>query len=359
MKRGLCALWALVLVCCSGCAALPKSRDPGSMELITVMGVDVTETGMTRITLLGGQQSFENGSEQPRILTAEALTPAAAARSALLSSEKRLFPGNMEYVLIGKAAAEQSVAPILDYLLRDNDIRPVIRLCLVEGDAGQMICDYASGAGLSDRLGNLFRVGREQSVLFTFTLAQAAAAWYAGQPLVMPVLSGSGGTLLPDGGAVLYRGRLRGRMDRQQTRGYMLLTGASHGHPLEIGEQAFDVRDASVEMKPVIRDGAVTGLTLSLKFELSLIQSDMDTSFSRSSWEEKACKREEDCIRSVILFSRQLGLEFFGFGEKLRAFHPIVWSKTEQNWQSGWQQLAVTVETNAKFDRTFDLWEGK
>ena len=355
----MCALWAVLLVGCSGCAALPRSRDPGDMELITVMGVDVTETGHTRLTLLGGQKSFEGGDEQPEIITAEADEPAAAAEKALLRSEKLLFPGNAEYILIGRSAAERGIAPILDYLLRDNDIRPVVRLCLVEGDAEKLITDYDNKAGLADRLAGLFQIGREQTALFSFSLAQAAAAWYGGQPLVMPMLRLSDGKISPAGGAVLTEGKLLATMDSAQTRGYMLLTGAATGHPLELSDRVFRVRDAAVKMKPDVRDGALRGLSLSMEFEMSLTQSNMETDFSRSQAEEQACAREEDCIRSALMFAQEAGQDIFGFGEKLQARRPALWRQLDGDWPRIWARLPVTLETKAKFDRTFDLWEGK
>lgn len=359
-----CLLLAFTLAGCTGDGILPRSTEMSEIELILTMGIDVTEDGEAELTLLGGQKSFEGegGGQQPEVLVSRADTFTMAAKDAGLISDKRVFLGNIEFILVGEEAARRGLGEITDYLIRDKDVRPGTRLCLVKGSAGELIAAQRDKNGLPGRLDALIKNAGERALMFGFTLADAASRQAQGGDMVMPSLLPDGDSVTAFGCGVISKGRLLRFMDKEQTAGYVLGAGLAGGDVIELhgrdgGTAAFDITRLGVRARPVIREGTVRAIRFDLSFRMGLNETTgaVTGKESREYYEREAEALLEGRVRSALDAAR--GLDVFGVGDRIRAFHPYIWEKIKDDWTELYPALPVFVHADGVFERTYDLKE--
>ena len=127
MRRGLSLALAAALLL-SGCGALPRPREMGDMALLRVMGVDRGEGGPAMSAATGPQ-----APEQPaRLWQGEGTSLSAAAQAIQSRSDRYVFFGYVDQLLLGEDQSRRGVEDIFAYVARDAQLSLAARLWIIQ-----------------------------------------------------------------------------------------------------------------------------------------------------------------------------------------------------------------------------------
>ena len=130
MRRGLSLALAAALLL-SGCGALPRPREMGDMALLRVMGVDRGEGGPAMSAATGPQ-----APEQPaRLWQGEGTSLSAAAQAIQSRSDRYVFFGYVDQLLLGEDQSRRGVEDIFAYVARDAQLSLAARLWIIQDAA--------------------------------------------------------------------------------------------------------------------------------------------------------------------------------------------------------------------------------
>ena len=125
------ALAAVLLL--AVCGALPRPREMGDMALLRVMGVDRGESGPAMSAATGPQPP-----EQPaRLWRGEGSSLSAAAQAIQSRSDRYVFFGYVDQLLLGEGQSRRGVEDIFAYVARDAQLSLAARLWVVRGDTAR------------------------------------------------------------------------------------------------------------------------------------------------------------------------------------------------------------------------------
>ena len=150
MRRGLSLALAAALLL-SGCGALPRPREMGDMALLRVMGVDRGEGGPAMSAATGPQ-----APEQPaRLWQGEGTSLSAAAQAIQSRSDRYVFFGYVDQLLLGEDQSRRGVEDIFAYVARDTQLSLAARLWVVQDGDAHGALEAGGDQGVESRLATL------------------------------------------------------------------------------------------------------------------------------------------------------------------------------------------------------------
>ena len=150
MRRGLSLALAAALLL-SGCGALPRPREMGDMALLRVMGVDRGEGGPAMSAATGPQ-----APEQPaRLWQGEGTSLSAAAQAIQSRSDRYVFFGYVDQLLLGEDQSRRGVEDIFAYVARDTQLSLAARLWIIQDGDAHGALEAGGDQGVESRLATL------------------------------------------------------------------------------------------------------------------------------------------------------------------------------------------------------------
>ena len=371
MKRRVYALGAaLITLFLGGCDAglmMPLSDEISDIELILTLGIDRLEDGRFEMTFAGGEPSFsgpQGGSNEPIIFSTQAATLTMAAKSAGMMSDKNIFLGNVEQVLIGERLAQSGIEGCIDYLIRDVDMRPGTGLFVVKGSSRELI----GGAGSGDTVDNKLTASVQNSLQLSrsgnYSLADAGRQLFSNQLMVIPAVGIRDGEVTLEGYGVFKGQRLERWLADEESIGYNLISNYSRDDVLEVRDldgalAALNVLSSKAKCTPQRTGDRVTAIEIELELRLSLneVQSRQGgfTARQLEHLQEQASHVEEGRIRAAVDAAQAMNSDFLGFSRKVKSAYPILWQKLESNWGEIFPTLRVYIKVDSKLERTYEL----
>ena len=209
MKKGMILLLCLLLC---GCDGLPRGREMGDMALLRTMGVDGEEEGV-RVTV-------STGGREPVTLSSVGRSVGATCLGLEGQSDRYVFFGYVDQVLLGEELIRDDVLPTLDYLARDRELSLGTRVwAVMEGEASE------TAGGTESRLSALDTDGAFGAALLSRSAGEVYADLLELGGAWMPALGGGAQELRERGYAVLKDGRLAGYLTGEAMEGLELLLG--------------------------------------------------------------------------------------------------------------------------------------
>ena len=150
MRRGVSLALAAALLL-SGCGALPRPREMGDMALLRVMGVDRGEGGPAMSAATGPQ-----APEQPaRLWQGEGTSLSAAAQAIQSRSDRYVFFGYVDQLLLGEDQSRRGVEDIFAYVARDAQLSLAARLWIIQDGEAHGALEAGGDQGVESRLATL------------------------------------------------------------------------------------------------------------------------------------------------------------------------------------------------------------
>ncbi len=353
MRRTIIIYMLLVLL--TGCSGQATGWQTGNVALVRTVGVDLTEAGVRVSAVVQGRDE----AEVP--LLSDGTTVVEGVRQLRGKGDGFVHLGHVDQLLLGETFARAGAEPLLDFIARDRQIGPGARLWVLKGALAAQTLE-TEGLNVSARLEQLAR-NRDnaagQKLSCTATQMMSVMAREGSVPV--PALRLVGDTLLSDGYAVMYRGRLVGFLDEEQSLGLELLSGQGGGQQVSIPlpddvRLVLVVRRAEVTVEPVFADGCLTGLNLRCWVQMDVAQGVRLSEELRERATKYAQTELQDRVFAAAARAQFWGTDYIHLLQLVReSCSTQEWS--EEDWVAEFRALAVAVEVDARVLWPADMME--
>ncbi|MCD7903417.1 MAG: Ger(x)C family spore germination C-terminal domain-containing protein [Oscillospiraceae bacterium] len=373
MSRRMIQSLTLLLVCSllSGCSAgrsiYSNFRSLEDMRLVETLGFDLDGSGITLSAAVGSGADAE-----PTVLRHRDFSILAAMERMQDYADKgQLFFAHTQYILLGRAAAENGVGALFDFVERDVHTRLESMLFLLEdGDAEALITDAGGESGITGTLASLEQEAQFRMSGHAFSLRETAVALseYGAALICMlrtAALSDGGApdaegqTAVPAGYGVLKGGALVGTLDNAEAEITSLLLGETgslrRGVPGDADSAVIlSLEGVGAELSPTWNaDGTPGAVTVRLSLRGAVAELSADLALPEAALleaEAETALTAEVC--GVLARMQDLNADFLQLGRALRCSGGERFAALGPDWL---QALRFDVRVDVTLDRSYDL----
>lgn len=343
--------------------ALDRTNDPGIFRVTAqvIRSANISTPGQG----VGGNQEkayvnvTETGTETFEII-----------RKMMRKLSRRLYWSHNQALIISTAIAQDGVGKYLDFFYRDNEVRLNMMVFVARGEAGKTLSPTAHLESIPAY--GLYSLSKNQTIhswspvinlkhLLQILLSKTTSA-------VLPVIElveEEGETSPAITGAAVFKGdKMVGELESNEARGYLWVTGQVESgiikidYPDKKGVVSLEIIRSSTSITPEIKDG-ILHFTVKVREDGVLGAQSCPLDLTKpENWavlEEKQRDAIYQEISSSLRKARELNTDIFGFGEKLYRRYPAIWKEIEQDWDSIFPELEVTIEINTKLRRSGEI----
>ncbi|MGG1553710.1 Ger(x)C family spore germination protein [Paenibacillus ferrarius] len=287
-------------------------------------------------------------------------------REASLQLDKPIIGHHLKVIVIGRKLAESvGVDQLVDFYLRDNDIRMSSIVFVSKGKASDVIQSGASGdipsihlEGISN---NQFRTIK---ILPAQTLARLNGHLQAGENFLLQNAIAANGEMKLSGAGVFdgTTRTLKGFLNEDEVGSLIWLNGLGKGgvlkiyHPQSGKAMTYEIKSMRSKIKSSLSsDGRVV-------FEVRIqscgrwIEDWKDATHPQGGIDrEEAEKLFSEAVKEGVeqlldKLQNTLKIDGAGLGERLRIQHPVVWGRLKPDWNNEFSQATIRIEVETKIE---------
>lgn len=351
-KVCLCALTIMLLL--SGCrysGVLPYGREIEDMELIRTLGVDEGTEGVA-ITASGG-----SSQEDTHVVSGQADTISAAVLALQSDGDSYLYFGHVTQLVVGETLAAQGFGPVLDYALRDVEMRPETALYLVRGgSAGQAIEKAAQEGSATDRLEALAADAGLTAGSMPRTVKDVLAELDRQGASFVPAVQ-ENQNLTAVGYGILKGDRLVGWAEGDAALGVNLIFGKVDADVVTVtthdgSSAALRVVGAVTSVRPIRQGDTLTGLRIHCQVEANIAEgAAMPDEDTLAQLEEALAAVEAGRMEQALALSAMLDADYLGLRHS--AAFAVPWQKDVLLGSNSLEGLALEVSAQAVIQRSY------
>ncbi len=368
-------------------------RDPEELAYVLAAAFDIdVESGQYHLIIQvarpmgedgGGEGGISGGSGAFWVVSGTGRTPFEAMRNIAEVSSRELFWAHNRVVMISENLARQGIAPVLDLLERERQIRTIVSPAIVQGDIRKLMeapfpLEDTGARGLSRQIKT---IEEERSVfpiknlteLYNI-LPQPGIQLFVGKVEVIvdneneneDDNDGNGmiGPPAKIGGGAVFRGdQFVGWVDMDHVKGWQFVLGkpfkATFVIPCPDNEDSLwsmetfkarssiipNVNNDSISIDVIVSvQGRIQDYLCAGALE---VQSEYISSIKKIAAIEVRKRIEE-----VISKSQEFNSDIFGFGNVIYRKHPRIWEEIEDQWDDMFPELEVNVDVSLNIRRT-------
>lgn len=371
----------LITAALSGCW---DSRELNHWFILTGVGIDVTDDPEIfnftfQVANIKQEQSGLNGGgggggKDDSVVTLKAISPSLLRGVSDLNRDndnKLLFQHN-QIRLFGIELAQRNIKEHLDLMLRDFQARLEVPMAVVDGRAEDVLnlkLTHEPNSGIF--LGGLFKDLADMSNKYIVRLIDILHVFLdkTASP-VLPIIkinqseNGEKGLMI-DGMAVFKGDKMIGRLNNDETLGYILSFGnvKKQNITVEEGEDKAVLHISNLKCKREITlspDGKVS-VRLKIDTKLNLAELHGFKNFKPPELVKHLEKLAQEKIKELILaaFStaKELKADIFGFCTMINKKDPKKWEEIKDNWDDIFVNMDMTIEAKPKIKGTGQIAE--
>lgn len=355
MKKVVLCLALVPMLLLSGCRRysgfLPYGREIEDMELIRTLGVDEGAEGVT-ITASGG-----TSQEDTHVVSGEADTISAAVLALQSDGDSYLYFGHVTQLMVGETLAVSGLGSVLDYALRDVEMRPETALYLVRGgSAGQAIEEAAQEGSATDRLEALAADAGLTAGSMPRTVKDVLAELDRQGASFVPAVQ-EDENLTATGYGILKGDRLVGWAEGDAALGVNLIFGKVDADVITVTTHdgtsaALRVVGAATSVRPIRQGDTLTGLRLHCQVEANVAEgAAMPDQSTLAQLEEALAEVEAGRMEQALALSAALDADYLGLRHS--AAFAVPWQKDLLLGTHSMEGLALEVSAQAVIQRSY------
>ena len=278
--------------------------------------------------------------------------------------DRRLYTGHDQAIVIGYDVAENDISSILDALIRSSDGRFTILLFIAEGSAEEVlgiesdmeripIVNLKNMIESQENYGSI--VSADIRSFLTDTLCETKASAI---PLIGTVINSQGKEeAVIDRMAVFKNGAICTTLSSKECQSMCIVQGKGKNGFIEIDYEGsyveLKINSSKSKITPEFNDSGLEKIIVKIDIGSSVIDTDADLDIlSVDVRDQIAAVAEAELLtqmKNTLEHTQDYGADIFGFGEKLKAYHP----RKSKDFISDWDK--VYSELNVEFDICFDI----
>ncbi|GMA98167.1 Ger(x)C family spore germination protein [Pelosinus sp. IPA-1] len=372
-------LLVLLSVSLTGCWS---SHEIDNLALIDIMGIDQDDSGQFELTVsIVSPAPKVTGTGKIQLTTVVETATGKTLYEAIgkLSStfSKEIYFGNLGVVVVGEKAARNKMESVLDFLKRDNHIRPYVQLLitreriidiiktepLLRSDLGSEIQSmvtnrrYRHTAIVKDLSQFLKDFSSDTKDSFTGEIRLAAKSGIniAEKTKLSEIdvtqkdtkgIEQNAGTLSLQGSAVFKDKQYIGWLNDQETRGLLLLRGELTQDIIVVncpqednGSISIMINKSSCQLSPRFIDGQPV-MDVNIKVDGDILDINCpDFKLTVGQINQLNAAFEEEIRQEIMIVldktQKQWQTDVFGFGDTIYHHYPNEWNQIANQWRNG------------------------
>lgn len=350
------------------------------LEDVSVVGVD-EQDGQIKLTII--TQLVESGgdeqtgkTQQVAIYTSEGQTDLEAVRKFHAYTNKDIFWGHTDYIIIGEETAKKGVGSVIDFFIRNHEHRMMSKIVIAQNATAEEFIKKTNlpQVSLSDRLESLFSdvgaMSQSSEVTLIDYLDMVNEAWHR---LYLPcvqmvdhmVKEGEDTKYLDvqlDGYAIFDDDKLTGIANGKMARGISfvkndVVTGVIVGKAK--GEKvSLEIISSDCEIETELK-GNVPSAKIKLTFTTNIAEyqgtEDIfheDIIRDLVDQQDRFIKKE---IEKSIAFLQKKQADVIDVGYSLYHRYPVKSEKLEKNWNEIFSEMGIAVEVESRINRIYNI----
>ena len=363
---------------CSGCgsgAISSNYRPVEDLTLVQTIGVDRAPEGVCLSASTG--RVGENEPPQRMTQTGETVL-AALDRLQDRTPNAELFYAQTSYLLLGEeAAAAGELAPLLDFIARNPDMRLSAPLFLVQGAAAQQaVMDTGDDrTDVTEALAALQKDTALSGASHAFSCVDIAralagsgcAAVGAVACVRTPESEGGKLALAPAGYAIFRGGDYLGCITPETARGASMLLGVVTNGDIAVRDGdgstvMLTLNTCRAAIRPVWDGGTLARVDVTLRLRAGISELRTPRRITTQAYQDELNAALAACVggwvRDALAASQALEADFLGVGQAIAVRSGRRWAAIRDGWAELWPDVPVRVTVDADVGRTYDLRDG-
>lgn len=365
-----------VILLTTGCW---NRKELDRLAIVAAVGIDKGEDQKIKLTVQvlkpGALQSpsSEGGSGSEKgvwIIQSSGNTVFDAVRNFIEKSGRKLFWSHTMVMVIGENMAKDGILPVMDWFLRDHEMRLQTWVLVSPGEASAVI---KSDLGLEKiPASHLEGVIKDSGVLsksVTVNLMEVTnmLTSQSSHPVIGRISQNKSGQddeeeLTLKGAGVFRIDRLLGWLNPLETRGYLWLKGKVKSGVITVpcSEQpeqliSLEIIKSKAKIKPRLERGMLK-YTIEVDVNSNLGEQmcieDLNPEMMAVLEDEQRQAVEKEIIALIRKAQEKYKLDILGLGEAASREFPEQWNKVKEQWEEEFPQVEVEVKVNSKLSNT-------
>ncbi len=271
--------------------------------------------------------------------------------------ERPVIGHHLKVIVINeKLARKYRMNELLDFFLRDNDIRPSSHVLISKGSARSSMVAKDNKVIPSLRLMGLFdNRYRSLSILEPMTLSKLAGKMHGEQSYLLQNVIAADGEVKFSGSSIIKgkTQRLQGTLNEEETIGSVWLMGTGQGGLVKSYNEdrqplVYEVKGMKSKITTkVAGDDFSFHVRIEsngrLIEEFSNTNETIDSAFRKQV--EEATEKEVGRLTGLALkkVQKKYGIDVLGFGKQFSIQHPRKWEKIKDRWEEIFPDIPITV----------------
>ncbi|MFM9329968.1 Ger(x)C family spore germination protein [Paenibacillus mesotrionivorans] len=256
---------------------------------------------------------------------------------------------------------KQNIRQLLDFTLRDNDIRPSTMVYVSEGPAKDtLVSSQANEVPAFHIRGMLRNQSRTSKVLPQVTLSRLDGWTHAKKSFVLQNLVTANGETELSGGGIIKgsTGHWIGALSQEDTQCLVWLRGDGKAGVIKTEDEnkeplTYEIKSVKSKIVPVIKgDHIAFRVELATEGRLMETWSEEATPSTEEFAEEMSGLLEKRLEQMMKTLMRRLQTEYkadvAGFGDKLAVEQPAAWKRLKENWDGVFSTAEITFQYKVK-----------
>lgn len=272
--------------------------------------------------------------------------------------ERPVIGHHLKVIVINeKLSRKYSMNELLDFFLRDNDIRPSCLVLISKGSArGTMVAKDNTVIPSFRLTGLVDNRYRSLNILEPMSLSKLEGKIYGEQSYLLQNVISAEGEVKFSGGAVIKgkTQKLQGLLTEEETIGCVWLTGKGQGGLVKSYHEdnkqpiVYEVKSMKSNIDTKVAGDQIS-FHVSIKSKGRLVEEwlnnnePVDPAFKKEA--EEGSKKEVRRLTDKALkkIQKQYGTDVLGFGKQFSIQHPRKWEKIKDRWEEIFPEIPITV----------------
>lgn len=350
------------------------------IALIRLAAFDKKEDDQVCVTLVSKAVKSDGNKEAPQkqaiILTEDGRTIFEANRKFNAFSNKDIFWGHVEFLLIGEDAARDDIVKYLDYVVRDHSLRLTPIILITKGTTAEeaIIKMNVDDAFISDNINSIVENARGSlsysSKISLVEIINALDSEF--ESAYIPCITLVQKTIRKeetdkydpklDGYGIFKKNQLIGYVQGENARGLnWIVNKVSSGYmivkDLNHKDVCLEIIEAQSKIKPKI-EGDELSVEIAVQMSSNISEYEGTNNIFNEEGLYNLNKQQEEKIRKemeyIIRYTQKNGVDVLGIGDAVYHKYPIQWEKYKKNWQDeAFKEISINISIKSKINRSY------
>jgi len=354
-----------------------NNRDLIDINIVTGIGLDRTEDGKVLLTVQivepAAVQAASSGKDKKGILQSKAVfivsyegeTIFEAVRGMLSTVDKKMFFSTARILIFGEKLLQDGLEEVLDFFHRDHEMDYGMDILVAKDATPREILemetdmDSIPAVYIRETIKNTVSRGTAKKTTLVELIKDVDSN--ARQPAIGQITKAGEKEVRTEGVAVFKDGKLVGRLDPYETRGYLFATGkvqsAIVNVPADNGKISMEIIRSNGKVDVAFENGEPSTLTIKVEVEANVgeikgkgeLKSQDDLHVLEETLKEEIKK---EIMMALEKTQKEYSSDIFGFGISVHKYHAKYWKKVKKNWNDIFSKLPADIQIDAKILRT-------